>query len=306
MFFDMHSDILYDIVVKRKNKQKNIIKNHHLAHLLNGHIHGGIWNYYTDNANPLCKFSQAIDYILEEIELARNYIHIVKSKNDFKNNKINVILGFESLQPIKDVKHLKKMHKLGFRHAMLTWNEENQFGTGTLGNEQRGLTNEGIKIIEFMNDNKMIVDVSHANKHTFDDIIKYSTKPVIASHSNVFNLCQHKRNLDDNQIVKLTSTGGVIGVTTVTNFINKEKPTVARLVDHIDYLKNMNLINQISLGFDFMDYLKPPVQKNINSNIFSSAFTHKITDELRKRNYSADEINKISYKNSISIINKLL
>ncbi|QVK16825.1 membrane dipeptidase [Mycoplasmatota bacterium] len=301
MFFDMHSDILYDIVQKKLMKKRNILKDNHLHQLEKGNILGGIWTYYTDIHHPLCDFNQAIDAIMEELEEARDMVHIVKEKDDFSTNKINVVLGFESLQPIKDVNHLKSLYDLGFRHAMLTWNEQNHYATGANGDPTRGLTELGKEIIHFMNQNNMIIDVSHANKQTFNDIINSSTRPVIASHSNVNRLCSHKRNLDDMQIRKLTEKGGVIGITAVKNFVNPYEPTINEMINHIDYLKKMNLIKHIGLGFDFMDYLNG---SNL-TDLPNASYTNRLIKALQDRNYTHSEIEDITHNNIINIINEL-
>lgn len=302
MFFDMHSDILYDVVIKKLNKKKNIIKDYHLSQLLKGEIIGGIWNYYTD-ITPLCDFNQAIEYILEELEDTKDYIHLVQ-KNDIQENKLNIILGLESLQPVNDVNHLKQLYNLGFRHAMLTWNEQNKFATGVLGSETRGITEVGTEIIKFMNENKMIIDVSHANKKTFFDILKESTKPVIASHSNINQLCPHIRNLNDDQILEITNKGGLIGITAVKNFVNPNEPTINNFLKHLDYLKGMNLLKHTAFGFDFMDYFG---SKNANlSDLESAEYTYRLEEALFNRNYSIDEINNITHKNALRMISTLL
>ncbi len=302
MFFDLHSDILYDIVQKKLNNKKNIIKDYHLKQLKSGNIIGGIWDYYTDIRKPLCEFNQAIDYILEEIEQSNDVIQVIKKKEDFEENKINVLLGFESLQPIKDRDHLVSLYELGFRHAMFTWNEQNQFGTGVFGDKTRGLTSLGKEIIQLMNQNHMIIDVSHANKKTFKEIIELSKAPVIASHSNVYQLCHHIRNLDDEQITKLTQKGGIIGLTAVKNFINPNNPTINEMINHIDYMKERNLVNHIGFGFDFMDYLN-------GSNLIdleNASSTHNMIVALKKRNYSPQEIDKITHLNAINLIKQIL
>ncbi len=302
MFFDLHSDILYDIVQKRIDHKKDIIKDFHVPQLIKGKIMGGIWTFYTDINHPLCEFNRAIDYILEEIEHSKDIIHIITKKEDIDENKINVVLGFESLQPVKTVIDFNTLYQLGFRHAMLTWNEENHFATGVLGNPNRGLTEEGIELIDYMNKHNMIIDVSHSNKRTFNDIIKYSTKPVIASHSNVYTLCQHPRNLIDTQIHQLLDKGGLMGLTAVKSFINPDEPTINQMINHLDYLKNRNYLNQVGFGFDFMDYLNG---SNLQDLPKADATEH-LVEGLYKRNYSKEEIDKLSHQNALRMINELL
>ncbi len=302
MFFDMHSDILYDIVIKKLDNKKHIVKDFHLPQLLKGKIIGGIWNYYSD-ITPLCNFDQAIGLILEELEDAKDYVHLVQ-KNDIISNKLNIILGLESLKQVNGLNHLRNLYDLGFRHAMLTWNEQNKFATGVLGSENRGLSESGIEIIEFMNKNNMIIDVSHANKKTFFDILKVSNKPVIASHSNVYQLCNHVRNLSEEQIIEITKKNGLIGLTAVKGFVNPNEPTISNFLNHLDYLKDLNLLNQTAFGFDFMDYLSP---KNGNlSDLASAEFTYRLEEAMLNRNYSVEEINNISHNNALRIIKTLL
>jgi len=302
MFFDMHTDILYDIANKKLANKKNIIKDFHLKQYHKGEIIGGIWTYYTDINQPLCEFDKAIDLIMEELESAKDVVNIIKNNNDFNFNKINVLLGFESLQPVKDVNHLQTLYNLGFRHAMLTWNEENKYATGVGGNPNRGLTEDGTYIIKFMNQNNMIIDISHANINTVDNILDISTKPVIASHSNVYSLCPHVRNLTDEQIDSIVKKGGVIGITAVKGFVNPHEPTVKEMVKHIEYLRQKKYINHIALGFDFMDYIN-----GINLNDLRSACeTKNLLDAFDELLYSEIEIDQISFLNALNIINNLL
>lgn len=306
MFFDLHTDILYNVVKNRLNGKKNIIKDFHVPQLIKGNISGGIWTYYTDVDNPLCDFEVALDFILQELEDASDVINIVKSKNDFINNKINVILGFESLKPIKDINHLQKMHAYGFRHAMLTWNEQNHFATGINSNTEQGLTKEGIEVINFMNKNNMIVDVSHANYKTSIDIINLVNKPLIASHSNIFNLCNNLRNLKDDQIKKIATLNGTIGITAVRNFIKPNTAVVSDMVDHIEYLKINKMLDNISIGFDFMDYLTEEFNDSNLVDLNSAIETQNLIKELEKREFSQSQIAKITHLNALRVVKSIL
>jgi membrane dipeptidase len=71
-----------------------------------------------------------------------------------------------------------------------------------------------------MNDLGMLIDVSHNGEQTFWDVIKYTKKPIIASHSSVWNLCPHRRNLKDDQIKAIAKNGGVIHVNFYAGFID--------------------------------------------------------------------------------------
>lgn len=306
MIFDTHTDILYNIVAKRLKGTKGIVEDYHIPEQLDGNITGGIWTYYTDVEHSLCDdFDKAIGYILEELEQSAD-IQIVKSQDDWADHKVNVILGFESLAPIRDLTHLKKMYEHGFRHAMLTWNEKNHFGCGVGSDVDSGLTDLGCQTVALMNELGMVVDVSHASVKTMTDILDVTTEPVIASHSNCYALRPHRRNLTDDQIKGIAEVGGVIGVTAVPDFVHSEEYTIKKMVDHIDHIKKLVGSKYIALGFDFMNYLS---DDNVNSNLDdcgSAKEAHLIIDELMHRGYSSMEIDGITHANAKRVINHIL
>lgn len=114
-----------------------------------------------------------------------------------------------------EMERLEELYEKGIRLMTLLWNYENCLGhpnsrDGVL--MSMGLTPFGIEVVRRMDELGMIVDVSHASDGTFWDILKYSGKPVVASHSNCRVLCNHPRNLTDEMMKSLAETGGVAGV----------------------------------------------------------------------------------------------
>lgn len=306
MIFDTHTDILYHIVKNRLRGQRGVVESYHIPELLEGNVTGGIWTYYTDVDQTLHNnFDEVIHHILEELEESPD-VQVVLSKGDWADYKVNVILGLESLAPIKDIKHLECLYEKGFRHAMLTWNEKNQFAAGVGCQDGSGLTLLGCELVRKMNELGMVIDVSHANIQTFDDILSISKEPVIASHSNCYSLEPHLRNLTDDQIQEIARVDGVIGVTAVKHFTNQLKPDVESFVDHIDYIKKLVGTRHIALGFDFMNYLG---LENSNSNLIdcqSASSANNVIDELMKRRYSSAEIDGITHANAKRVINHIL
>ena len=306
MIFDTHTDILYHIVNKRLRGQRGVVESYHIPELLEGNVTGGIWTYYTDVDQTLHNnFDEIINYILEELEESPD-VQVVLSKGDWADHKVNVILGLESLAPVKDIKHLECLYEKGFRHAMLTWNEKNQFAAGVGCQDGSGLTLLGCELVRKMNELGMVIDVSHASVQTFDDILSISKAPVIASHSNCYSLTPHPRNLTDDQIKEIATLDGVIGVTAVKHFTNQLKPDVESLVDHIDYMKKLVGTRHIALGFDFMNYLG---SEDSDSNLIdcrSAASANNVIDELIKRHYNSAEIHAITHGNAKRVINHIL
>lgn len=304
MIFDTHTDILYNIVKHRLEGKRGVVEDYHIPELLEGNVTGGIWTYYTDIEHLLHDdFDQAIQYIIEELQESEN-VQVVMTKSDWADHKVNVILGLEGLGSIRDIDHVVELYNKGFRHAMLTWNEQNQFATGVGCQAELGLTLLGCELVKKMNELGMVIDVSHANLHTFEDILSVTTSPVIASHSNCYALEPHPRNLTDEQIKEIALVDGVIGVTAVSQFTNPLKPDVESLVDHIDYLRNLVGVRHIALGFDFMNYLNQDYDNLIDCQ--SAASASLIIDELIKRGYSSMEIDGITHVNAKRVINHIL
>ena len=206
---------------------------------------------------------------------------------------------------------------VGARHASLTWNEQNALATGVGGDPLRGLTDSGKNAVRKLEELKMIVDVSHANEKSFWDIMDIATKPVIASHSNVKALSDHRRNLTDNQIKAIAESGGIIGINGYRDFVdykNWQRADVGDLVNHIDYMADLVGIDHISCGFDFsgfidQDCLSAFLEDTSNPNVLGlKEFkdTPNLIKELQKRGYTQDEIEKIGYKNAFRVIQQVL
>lgn len=304
LIFDTHTDILYNIVEKRLRGTRGIVESFHVPEMLEGNVTGGIWTYFTDVEHLLHNdIEEVVTYILDELEVSED-VQVVKSKEDWTDHKMNVILGFESLAPIRDLDHFEEMYHRGFRHAMLTWNEQNQFASGVGCKEDLGLSELGCKLVKRMNELGMVIDVSHASVKTFYDIVSITEEPIIASHSNCYAITPHPRNLKDEQIKEIARLDGVIGVTAVPQFTNTVKPDVESLVDHIDYLRDLVGTRHIALGFDFMNYLG-----DTNSNLVdcqSAASANTVIDELMNRGYSSVEIDGITHANAKRVINHIL
>lgn len=318
--FDMHADIWYDIH-KKKNQgiEKNRFRDYHFERFKKGEIFGGVFIAWLDD-----KFSKSeeekemmvmINATMNEINSNKNLFHILKSKKDFENisnEKLNVLMGIEGLRTIgKNLDWLDTFYNLGFRLATLTWNEENDLGTGARGNTERGLTELGKLAVKKMNKLGMIIDVSHANEKTFWDIWKTSEKPIIASHSNCKTLCDVPRNLSDEQIKAIAKKGGLIGINAYVGFIKEceysktekskdidvnKRPNLKDLVDHIDYLVNLVGIDNIGFGFDFCEYLYEDETTN-PIGLENCSKAQNIILELRRRGYKDEEIEKLAYKN---------
>lgn len=320
--FDAHSDILTDVTIKRLNGESNIFRRYHADRLRKGNVKGLILTIWVDpphTDNPTRRVLDMLGATFEELEDMKEFAGIVYKAGDLdeiqNSGRIPIVLGMEGLSGLGgNAALINILYKLGIRHASLTWNEENEFATGvSSSNTDRGITESGIRVLKTMESLGMIIDVSHANERTFWDIYEHTEKPFIASHSNAYRLCSVPRNLKDDQIKAIAQRGGVIGINAWPDFIDKEKPSLESLVNHIDYIAELVGIEHIVFGFDFCDFLNGSTTASFREgettaarDIEDASKIPKLIRLLEKRGYKTQDIEKMAYKNMENIIKKLL
>lgn len=316
--FDGHADIWYDVAKKRKLGEENIFKKYHLDRLKTGNIMGGIFIAYLEQIEGQDyekEMFHLINSTIHEIRENQDIFNIIREKGDFNRGivegKFDIIMGIEGLKAIgKNLDWIDTFYELGFRHASLTWNEENHLATGVDGDKERGLTSIGKEAVKKMEKLGMIIDVSHANDKTFWDIYDNTTKPIIASHSNVKALCDHKRNLTDEQIKAIAKRDGVIGINAYKKFLARDryKQNLERYVDHIEHIISLVGIKHAALGFDFCEYLYiDKKDEDINPiGLENASKAVSVLEELYKRGYNENDIRKIAFENFMRITEMIL
>ena len=158
-----------------------------------------------------------------------------------KKHKIAAMFGVEGGHMIEDdLNKLDSLYNRGTRYLTLTHNISPSWATSAADETtkkdlpHKGLTDFGKQVVQRMNQLGMIVDVSHAGEQTFWDVIKISTKPIMASHSSVYSLTHSRRNLKDDQIKAIAKNGGVIQVNFHPGFIDSgfDKKEIAFFQKH--------------------------------------------------------------------------
>ena len=229
-----------------------------------------------DTKSPFAYANREMDTL--DAVVARNPDKIVKVANYaelikvVKQHKIAAMFGVEGGHMIEDdLNKLDSLYKRGARYLTLTHNISPPWATsaadetaslnpskgGTLKDSARrkGLTDFGRQVVQRMNQLGMLIDVSHVGDQTFWDVINTTTKPIIASHSSVYSLVSHRRNLKDDQIKAIAKNGGVIQVNFNPGFIDSSfgKKESAFLKEHA--AENDSLMKSGMGDFYAMDYL---------------------------------------------------
>lgn len=225
--------------------------------------------------------------------------------NEVLNHKAATLLAIEEGGAIDgSLEALRMLYELGVRAMTLTWSNRNDIADGI--NEEGtggGLTVFGRQVVAEMNRIGMLVDVSHISTQGFWDVIDTSNKPIIATHSNAKSLCSHPRNLNDDQIKAIAKNDGLIGITFAGQFLEEDynDACIDSVYRHIDYMLNL-LGNDEHVGFgsDFDGISHPPYNiKGVQDYV-------PIVEYLRQKNYSDETIAKITHKNVLALLNKVL
>ena len=345
---DGHNDVIITSILEGKDIGKHVPTGHtDIPRLQQGGVDVQVFAVWSDdkrwNKNAFKHANDQIDALEAMIDANADKIALVKRVEDIsklqKQGKIAAVIGIEGGNMIESsLENLESLYNRGARYLTLTWNYNTSWATAASVedskpiNEQRGLSEQGTKIIQKMNELGMMVDLSHGSKKLFYDVLKVSKKPILVSHSNAATLTPHSRNLDDAQLEALKNNRGVVGVNFYSGFLDSNfeqrikdlykdqfgepetKKSVSKqydelpqelkykanaplsiLLDHIDYLVSKVGIDHVAIGSDF-DGIEAPPQDLEDVSKFPV-----LTKSLLERGYKKKDIAKIMGQNFLRI-----
>ena len=196
--------------------------------------------------------------------------------------------GGEFLNGSMDV--LRNFYKQGLRFLGLTWNYANSLAGGA--DSEEGLSEFGYEVVSECEKLGIIIDGAHLNRRSFFDLQKAVTKPYIISHTCCNALCEHRRNLDDEQLKTVGEKDGVVGITFARVFLGKDQD-LETLLMHILHAVDKAGIEHVGIGSDFDgtdlaygiesidDWLK--IEHGLQQKGLSCLQTEKIMGENFKR-----------------------
>lgn len=156
-----------------------------------------------------------------------------------------------------DLDRLEVLRDLGVRHMLLAYQVRNRAADGCAEPANAGLSLFGRELVRKMNDVGIVVDGSHVGKCSSLDAIEISQTPVIFSHSGIKAVCDHIRNIDDEQIRACADAGGVIGIVGIGAFLGDPKAKATTVFRHIDHVVQLVGPEHAGIGTDFIDDLAP-------------------------------------------------
>lgn len=277
--FDCHCDLLTYIYINRNNieKIKEIINSIYNKN----NINGAIFNLFFMNEKQMREELDIQEHEINVIEMLKEVNYIIKKYNLIPK-EIKYIYGIEGLDYLEKISDIDILYNLGVRSVNIVWNNKNKFGGGARTENNFGLTDLGEELIEKLVKTGIAIDLSHANEKTFFDIIEkinqlkrkgYLPK-VFASHSNSKTICDVKRNLTDEQIIKIKEMNGIIGVVEYKGFTcDKSKDYEEYYLKHIYHLKNLlGGVENIAVSTDDEIYYNKNLE---NANIYDSKSVRK-------------------------------
>ena len=206
---------------------------------------------------------------------------------------------------------LDELYSLGLRNILPVWNNKNKYASGNRSNQ--GLTEEGKCLLEKAIELGISIDLSHANKKSFDDITSYLMEKkaagedffVMASHSNARSKCTRERNLEDDQLLAIKELNGLVGVFSNRNFIVpeslKEKVNQQEkeqyYLEHINHIVDLIGIDYVVLATDDMDFCKEADAEYGEVQIYSYDNIAKNVQSTLEQRYSIEDAYQIMYGN---------
>ena len=228
--------------------------------------------------NATAKANQILTQIEEMAAKNCTAVDIAYTPDDLwrlkQQGKKAIMLGIENGYAIgKDISNVEAFRKRGVVYMTLCHNGDNDICDSARGNhEHHGVSEFGAKVIEEMNRVGMMVDLSHAGEESFYDALKISKTPIVCSHSSARALCDHPRNLTDDQMRALAQAGGVAQVTLYHGFLVKDsvdynpqnvlrsfatntegvtEATILDAIEHLNHMVNVMGIEHVGIGTDF-------------------------------------------------------
>ena len=288
-----------------------------LPNLLHGNVKMQVMAFYSGTEKG------SIDYVRRQLRVYRDLIslpeffEIIPSDIQLQKGKIGVIAAIENASGLceEDMPFEKAFENFDFLSANLhlmyvglTHHLENRFGGGNF--TEIGLKEDGRLLIEYLNERKIAVDLSHTSDKLAYDILnlidnKNLTIPIIASHSNMRAVFNHNRNMPDELVQEIVRRDGLIGLNFVKYFINPENSD--DLYRHIDHAVKLGAENHLCFGADFFDDKAHPDQARYPyffddfSNSTAYAKINARISELYSENFTA----KVCHENVLRYFDRL-
>jgi len=266
------------------------------------------------------EFDVAIDEVLDlqETIAETDGVYQVRTIEDIQNaseDEVGVVFGFQDSSPLerrRDTRNASVFKQLGVNVIQLTYNARNFSGNGCTERVDGGISNFGLDVIEALEAEGIVLDLSHAGEQTALDALEASTQPAVFTHANANALSEHERNISDELIKATAETGGTVGLAVFPPLVAEEGPrTLDDFVAHIDYIADLVGTEHVAIGLDIPvkeypqvlidDPAFPNPPFDLPTGLETETDIPNLTDALLERGYTEDEVRNIMGENLLRV-----
>ncbi len=307
-FIDFHADTLYRLFYRPQGEAGDLQRNScqvDLERLASSGYAAQVFACFLDIEKPPQTDScygdvlGMADLFTQQVQKYRDQVRFAGNYNQYRDNLSHgFISGFLSLEEggvlEGQITRLDSLYKKGVRIMNLTWNHENCLGYPHRPPEfqKKGLKPFGIDVVRRMDELGIIVDVSHLSDQGFWDVVRYGTRPFLATHSNARALRKVSRNLTDHMIRAVADCGGIVGLNLYPAFL-AEPPShnVDAILQHLKHMINQGGRQSVGLGTDFDGMDLPPTIKDASNMPY-------LVQAMEQAGFSSGQIEDVCYRNA--------
>ena len=245
------------------------------------------------------------DIIESTVARVPAYLGIARTSADLYANKQmgkkSIMLGIENGLAIEhSLDKLRHFADRGIVYMTLCHNGDNDICDSARGcNTHNGVSEFGEQVIKEMNRLGIMVDMSHAGEKSFYDALEISEKPIVCSHSNSRSLCDHPRNLTDDQLRAIAAKGGVVHTTFYHGFLQKTgEADILDGIKHLEHAIDIMGIDHVGIGTDFDG-------DGGVRGMRDASDIQQFTRQLLRRRYSESDIAKIWGGNWLRVMDEI-
>lgn len=299
-YFDLHCDTMTECYVNDKHIDKNDL---HIdcrrAASLDTYVQCyAVWMPDSlHGAKAFQRFQSVAERFSIEIQNNEQMMKQCKVSGDLDRNTGQhcAVLTVENATALGGrLENVAEFSRLGVKLCSLTWNGENELGRGVRAPGKGGITAFGHRVVEELERNHIIVDVSHASPELFYDVASIAKNPIVATHSNAKSVCASARNLTDEQFSVIRSSGGLVGLNLYRGFLNddSDKADMEDVLRHAEHFLSLGGEDVLAVGADWDGGAKEDFVASGLDDI------PELIELFLRHNYSEELTDKIFFKNA--------
>lgn len=320
---DGHNDLPWQLLQKFNNQlrlpEANLTQlndtHTNIPKLRLGHVGGQFWSVYvpceTQNKDAVKRTLEQMDVVQRMCDLYPETFECVTDSNGvreaFQKGKVASLIGVEGGHSIdSSLGVLRSLYRLGARYMTLThscntpWADNWLVDTKDENPVHHGLSDFGKAVVEEMNRLGMIVDLAHVSVDTMKMVLNISKAPVIFSHSSAYSICQHRRNVPDDVLKLVNSTGSLVMVNFYNAYVTcSDKANVSDVANHMDHVKKVAGVQAVGFGGDYDGVSGVP------TGLEDVSKYPALVAELLARNWTEEEVRLALAENLLRVFSKV-